>query len=228
MSPASSASAATYGSKRATSRDRAAHRVQRELAFGGEQGELLHLLVRREQVAFDAVGEVLEHLARRALLLAREALLQPGGQRGARHGLDFDDHAGPVERGEPRRLHQPPPSGRGMVRSSSVSGFGRAHQSTIAAAACASGLPLASLSSTIFFAEERKAGAGVGELAPVERARGLEHLALGEAALARRGAHRVGGLEHEQRLIAEDRVDRGEILRQMAGKLFRLSQPHYC
>ena len=52
---------------------------------------------------------------------------------------------------------------------------------------------------------------------------GLEHLALGDALLARCGAHRVGGLEHAQRLRAGNQVGRTKRPGlELGGQLLRL------
>src|SRR6185295_16294642 len=73
----------------------------------------------------------------------------------------------------------------------------------------------------LFRGEERQALQAVAQLAPVEAATDLEHLALGEAALSRRGAYRVGRLQREQRLVAVHRVHRrqrlGEVRVELAG-----------
>src|SRR5258706_2888601 len=50
--------------------------------------------------------------------------------------------------------------------------------------------PYTTLFRSLLAAEERQASRGVHELAPVEVTAGLEHLALGKAAPARRGAQR--------------------------------------
>src|SRR5258706_4154772 len=68
--------------------------------------------------------------------------------------------------------------------------------------------PYTTLFRSLLAAEERQASRGVHELAPVEVTAGLEHLALGEAALARRGAQRIGRFEREQRLVAVHEIDR--------------------
>jgi hypothetical protein len=64
--------------------------------------------VRGEQVALDAVGEELEHLARRALLLAREALGIHAGRR-ARSTGQTSTTTPALERAEPRRSCQARP-----------------------------------------------------------------------------------------------------------------------
>ena len=74
-----------------------------ELAFRQEQRELLDLLPRGEQVAFAGVGEERERLARRALLLAREAVGDPARQLVAVDRIDRDGDARVLERGEPGR-----------------------------------------------------------------------------------------------------------------------------
>src|SRR5262249_54486940 len=70
-------------------------------------------------------------------------------------------------------------------------------------------------------AEERQAGERVRELAPVEAPGGLEHLAVGETACARRRAHRVRRLERDQRLVAVDDVDGAEAAPEVRLELLR-------
>ena len=67
--------------------DRLADRGERDLARGQQQCQLLDLLLGREEVALDAVGEPLERLHGGALSLPRKALGEPLGQLVARHGL---------------------------------------------------------------------------------------------------------------------------------------------
>ncbi len=57
------------------------------------------------------------------------------------------------------------------------------------------------------------------EFAPVETAARLEHRALRVAGAARRGAHRIGRLEREQRLVAVDGVHRRELAREVRVEL---------
>ena len=57
-------------------------------------------------------------------------------------------------------------------------------------------------------AEEAHVGVRAEERVPVEVALGDEHLALGAAGLARRGANRVAGFERQQRLVAVHDVER--------------------
>ena len=73
--------------------------LEAQLARRVQQRQLLHLLVRGQQVAFDAVGKegqrALAGLAvLHALALARQALRDPGRQRLALHRLDAHRHAG--------------------------------------------------------------------------------------------------------------------------------------
>ena len=114
-----------------------------------------------------------------------------------------------AERAEPGARTGSLRSRRGSETRSSMSGLGRSQYCAIASPPCAPGLPLGRRSSTIFLPPKSdRLARGVRELAPVEAAARLEHLALGEAARARRGAHRVRRLEREQRLVAVDHVDR--------------------
>ena len=78
--------------------DRALDRLVVELALGQQQAELLDLLLRREQVAFAALGEERERFARRALLLPREPRRDPARQLVALERIHGDRDAGVGER----------------------------------------------------------------------------------------------------------------------------------
>src|SRR5690606_10401810 len=67
--------------------------------------------------------------------------------------------------------------------------------------------------------KQRQAGAGFVELAPVETGVNAEHLALIEPLLAGGGADRIAGLLAQQRLIAADGINRGEVTLQVFGEL---------
>ncbi len=83
--------------------------VESERALRVEQRELLQLLVRSQQVAFDAVGEEGQCLrplvaVGDALALRGQPLGEPGRQFAALDGFDPQHHAGAVERAEPAAL----------------------------------------------------------------------------------------------------------------------------
>src|SRR5258706_6538459 len=83
---------------------RFADRFQCDLALGQEERELLDLLLRREEVALDAIGEPLEGLDGCALALAREAFGEPVGKLVARDRLRLHRDTGALQSGEPPRL----------------------------------------------------------------------------------------------------------------------------
>ena len=85
----------------------------RQLARRVQQGELLQLLMRSQQIALDAVGEEGERplpvLARsHALPLRRKALGDPARQRGALHWVDLHRDARAFQRREPGRRFRLP------------------------------------------------------------------------------------------------------------------------
>jgi hypothetical protein len=61
-------------------------------------------------------------------------------------------------------------------------------------------------------AEQRHVAGGEMQRVPLEAGAGDQHLALGVALLARRVADRVAGLDHQQRLVAVQDVERRELL----------------
>ena len=67
--------------------------------------------------------------------------------------------------------------------------------------------------------EQRQAGAGFIEQAPVEVGFGVEHLALAETLGAGGSANGVGGFLAQQRFVATDHVDRGEAALQVFAEL---------
>lgn len=69
--------------------------------------------------------------------------------------------------------------------------------------------------------EQRQAGTGLQQGAPVEVGVGAEHLAFVEPLLASRQAHRIGGFLAQQRVVATDHVDRCEVALQVFGQLGR-------
>ena len=73
-----------------------------------QQRELLHLLKRRHQIAFDFFGDEGERFGIGLLPLRFQARGQPLRQRGARHGLGFDGDAAAIQRLEPARLLRAP------------------------------------------------------------------------------------------------------------------------
>ena len=77
---------------------------QRQLARRMEQPELRDLLVGREEVAFDALGDELQRLGSGPLLLPREPLADPLRQPRAVDRVDLDQHARAFQRGHPARL----------------------------------------------------------------------------------------------------------------------------
>ena len=130
--------------------DRLAHSVDVELALGREERQLLHLLVRGEEISLDAIGEELERLARGALPLAREPL---GDPRGKARALDR-----PTSTTTPALDRAPEPGARlaGAVQArqrtrKSMSGLGRSQYCAMASPPCTPGLPPGRRSSTIFF-----------------------------------------------------------------------------
>ena len=202
--------------------------LEAELAGRIEQRELLDLLVRREQVALDAIGEEGERaLALGAggdvLALRRQALGDPRRQRLPLDRIDAHRDAGAVERGEPgarllravepRQLHQ---------------------RDDVAAAACDRDLAVALQRLRAVLAGLARRNADLDQLAVGEQAQRLRraeqaapvevragdgvHLALAAAGGARGGADRVGGLLGEQRLVAPHRVDRAQVALQVVGE----------
>src|SRR5882672_10728236 len=80
---------------------RLAHCVEVDLPGRQEQRELLDLLMRRKEIAFDAVGEKLQGFRARALLLPREASSDPLRKPRAFDRIDVDDGSKALERLEP-------------------------------------------------------------------------------------------------------------------------------
>ena len=72
-----------------------------ELALRQKRGRFFQLLSRGEQIALGGVGEKLQRLGRRALLLALEPRSDPARQVGAFQRMNFDGDAALLERREP-------------------------------------------------------------------------------------------------------------------------------
>ena len=199
--------------------------LETQLAGRIQQAELLDLLVRRQQVAFDTVSEERERLLPRlagehALALQREALRDPLRQRLALDRVDADRHTGRVERAEPgaRLLLTIEP--RQLQHGDDVV---RQH------------LAIALQSLRAFLARLARRDADFDQLlvgeqahrlrraeqrAPVEvRAAGGMDLALGVAGGTRRGADRVARFLDQQRLVSPQRVERAQALLQMGVEL---------
>jgi hypothetical protein len=75
--------------------------LERQVARRMKQSELLDLLVRGEQIALDAVGDELERFGAGPVLVAREPLSDPLRQPRAIDCIDFDEHPGAFQRGDP-------------------------------------------------------------------------------------------------------------------------------
>ena len=123
---------------------------------------------------------------------AGSALRKPRGQRATRDGLHLDDHTGLVESEEPRRLRQPPPSGRGMVEGAALRArllapshdrVGRLRARFAARRA----------NSTILRPPNNKGSRRHARARSSRTAPRLVDLALGEALLARGDSHGIGG-----------------------------------
>src|SRR2546423_7269725 len=169
----------------------------------------------------------LEHLARGALLLARKPLGVPCRKARPVHLPDVDNDADARKRGEPRRalrcaINSGQADEEDVVRARPLEIRGDC-LATVAARLAARKPKL----DDFLAAEERKARRRVRELAPVEAAPRFEHLTVGKATPARRGAHRVGRLQGKQRFVAVNGVRRCERLRQVRPELAR-AQLHHC
>ena len=87
---------------------RLANLRQRKRTGGVEQAELLDFLVRREQVAFDTLGDEFQAFEIGALLLAAQAAGDPARQFGQRRRVQLDGDAGIDQRREPDGLFLAP------------------------------------------------------------------------------------------------------------------------
>ena len=111
---------------------RLADRVERDLARGQQERQLLDFLLGREQVALHAVGEPLERLDRGALLLAREALGEPLRQFVARDRRASTIVPARLERLEPGRSSAAASRARAAITSDTVSSGSRAQSASMA------------------------------------------------------------------------------------------------
>ena len=204
--------------------------VEAQRAWRVQQRQLLQLLVRGEQVAFDAVGKerqrALAFLAvGDALALRGQALGDPRRQLAALDRLDPQHHAGASS-----ALNQPLfccwKSSLGSCTSVSTSSEPdrlavalqrlRAFLAGLARRnAQLDQLPLGKQAHRLRRADQR---------APVEvrRVADGEDLALAVAGGTRGGADRIAGLLRQQRLVAVHRVQRAQALGQVRGELVGL------
>src|SRR5690606_7467735 len=180
-----------------------------DAAVLGEQLEFLDFLGGGQQVALDPCGDQLHRFRRGAAAGVGQALTNP-----LRQGIEFDrpdlqvlavrtvdQRLGPLgllrTAVEPRQADQQ----QGVLgRSGQVVEQG--------GGALVAGLAIgdAQLDQTAL-GEQREAGAGLVEAAPVEGGVGVEYLAFAVALFAGGGANGIAGFLAEQRLITADHVD---------------------
>ncbi|MCY1434356.1 hypothetical protein D9M71_504150 [compost metagenome] len=191
------------------------------LAAFGQQLEFLDLLGGCQQVAFDPGGDQVHRF-----LVGREthlgqALANPLGQVVGLDGPDLDEldsrpvdqRLGPfgllraaVELGQAqqqdgvfRRPRQVLEQGCGTLVARLAGGHAHFQQALLG--------------------EQREAGTGFQQQAPVEVGLGVEHLALAEVPRTGAGANGVAGFLAEQRFVAADHVDRCQLALQVFTQL---------
>ncbi|KAF1858399.1 hypothetical protein Lal_00014910 [Lupinus albus] len=188
------------------------HLIVGQLARFVQQGELLDFLVRRQQIALDAVGDEVEALAVRALVLGRETHADPPRQLRAFHVRDLDVDRGLLQRRHPRRLGRLPVQLRqgdqGQVVGVQVLRVVLQGGAAVLARLAAGDAQLDQL----LVAEQRHGLVGGQQLAPFEVALDREHVALGIPLRARRAADLVRRFQRKQVLVAGDHVEGREPL----------------
>jgi hypothetical protein len=196
-----------------------AHVVESDLARRKEQRELLHLLVGREEIALDAVGDEIERVPVGFLALRLEPSREPVGQRLAAHRFRLDHGAGAVERLEPACfLRAPFEAGKMDYRY----GVGRRGRAVSLERGGAVDARLAGRNTDLQYAasgEQRLRPAYEGELGPFEGGLGGQHLALDVTFAVGLCTQTVGRLDRQQRLVAEHGVERLQLSGEMLGKL---------
>ena len=201
--------------------------LKTELARRVEQREFLQLLVRRQQVALDPVGQKTQAqlaglAAGHVLPLQAQPLRDPGRQLGALDRVDAQCQAVLLERGKPGAFEgggvQPGQQHQGEQIGVMGGGGGQLlqHRRALLAGFARRDAQLQQLA----FGKQALAAAGGQHCAPVEvRAADRAHAALRKALRPRGGADGVGRLLHQQRFVAVHGVEGFEAALQVRGQL---------
>ena len=173
-----------------------------------QQRQLVDLLARGEQVAFDALGQQRHRVGAGLESRGAQALADPARQFVAPERPGPDRGAGLVQGAEPRGFfhvavelaaeHQHHVVGCRLRRELAQ------HRAALGAQLGAGEAHLDQLA----VAEQRQTAALRAEAAPVEAGVHVEHLPLPDAAVAAGRTQRVGAFLHQQRLVAEEQVER--------------------
>jgi len=190
-----------------------------ELALGQQQPELLHFLLRREQVALGGVGEKLQRVGGRALLLLRQPRGDPFRQLVPLERIDGDRDAGIVERREPRRGHRAAIESRQRDQHQRICarmpGAILEHARAFESGLAARNAEVDQLAA----AEQTQVAVGGSQRIPFEARFGDQHFAVVVAGSACGGAYLVAGLDRQQRLVAVHDVERGKAAAEMRSQL---------
>ena len=199
--------------------------LEAQLALRVEQRQLLQLLVRGQQVAFDPVGKEGQcGLALRVvvhpLALRGQTLSQPGGQGAALDRIDLQADAVGIERAEPGGLLllpvQPGQVDDGQHVVAALLGIALQRLAAILARLAVGDADLDQLA----IGEQAHRLLRAQQRRPIGmRATEVKHLALGVASPQPCGADRVTRLLRQQRLVAVDGVERLQAARQMGAEL---------
>ena len=194
-----------------------------DFAGGIEQTEFEHFLMRGQQVAFDVVRQPFQRIGAGALVLAGEALRQPGGQARALGRDVFQRHGGFLQCGKPFGFARCPVEfGQQDERDQLRRGgpFGQTNQRFTP---FAPGLAGGNGEFDDFgFAKQRKIVGGHEQLLPLETGRDAETFAFAETQFARARADGVCCFQTPQRVGTVNQVEGGEfafaqVLRELFG-----------
>ena len=205
-------------------RDRIDDCLRRDRTRRQQQRELLDLLVRRQQIAFDALCEQRRGGGIGLQLVTPEPLTNPRGQPRQIDRPDLHQHAALLDRAHPTRALRAAVELAGDDQHQIVGRrLLRKLDDGIRALLARRRIRHANLDD-LALGEQRHRPTVGEQPVPIEAALDDVQLALGETLLARGGANRVRGFVDQQRLVSGHEVDRLELTGQagsevVAGKL---------